>query len=846
MSEHHKRKNKLKDTVKAIRCEPVKKMFEDAAKISLDKAKEKKKELKDLLIKNNKKSTLRELNPKEIKNKNVISTFESTLTRSLNLEHDKLTEDLIVVQTYFFSVLEDIIKKGFMYKGEKYVIYTASAGQIRTKKTVFIKESSLNKINNKLMAGLTKEKINEKGGINTNKFLAYLALNNSSTDLWEGFDIDKCIVVNDLETSVRGVVDYINTDTYEIRPQEMDVPVEHTDGCGMILPKLTNKKARMIRAPWVKGLLMPFPFDKFIREHRGEHGVEISKITDIYGKEYDIFKDNIQVIFTKSQFKMWKYYNSWDEYKNNFKKYNCEIGYCNEEVDEFKNANFNYQMLQTLSDMTDSELASLTKTTNEDIHNIVKDRDVMLKSFGVKIGNINSNQNYLQQALSICPELLQDHHLRHMIYQIRNSLITRAKSGKFEVNGTYTFISPDLYAFCQHLFLGQDNPKGLLDNGEVFCNIYKEKDKLDCLRSPHLYMEHAVKNNISRRYDDRYTEIRRWFITNSLYVSNHDMMSKLLMYDVDGDQSMVVADESIIEIAERNSKNIYPLYYEMAKAGNNKLNGEEIYKGVIAAYTGGNIGQISNDITKIWNSGEVGSDELEAIKLLTMENNFVIDYAKTLFKLERPKDKHDLIKKYTKKKVPKFFMYAKKKELSNVEPWNDCVVNRLEKIIDSPSISFKNTELGKFDYKILMRDKTKHNHLNMEVVEKYDNLNKSKKFILGKCRDEHKTDTYVYSEIRRQMTEQFGDVYNIVDNLVCSLFRDKKSRYKDTFWYTFGDILFDNLQNNIKKPLDDGYIMCEGCGKRLKQKSYIHKFCEKCWKDHRKTYEKLKKKEYRS
>jgi hypothetical protein len=59
--------------------------------------------------------------------------------------------------------------------------------------------------------------------------------------------------------------DYINRDTYEITPQDMSVKIEHTDGCGIILPK-KSKKAFMVRLPYVKGLLVPFAFDEFAKE----------------------------------------------------------------------------------------------------------------------------------------------------------------------------------------------------------------------------------------------------------------------------------------------------------------------------------------------------------------------------------------------------------------------------------------------------------------------------------------------------------------------------------------------------------------------------------------------------
>ena len=79
-------------------------------------------------------------------------------------------------------------------------------------------------------------------------------------------------------------------------------------------------------------------------------------------------------------------------------------------------------------------------------------------------------------------------------------------------------------------------------------------------------------------------------------------------------------------------KNIVPLYYNMKKAEPTELNNETIYNGLNAAFTGGNIGLYSNDISKIWNNEvfSIGTDEekqeaIDAVKLLCMENNFVID-----------------------------------------------------------------------------------------------------------------------------------------------------------------------------------------------------------------------------
>lgn len=239
----------------------------------------------------------RQLNPEAISDKNVVTLFESALTRALGIKTNELTKDIMIVNVFFFQVFENLVRDGFMFEGEKYRFLTASAGQIRTKRAVFIKESAWNKIAMQMMCGLTIDKINELGGINPNKCLAYLALNSSATDPWPEFDIDKAIVVDDFESPVHGEVDYIDDVTYEIQRKVMDVDICHTDGMGL----MNSGTTRMTRLVWVKGLMVQFPFREFIKEYcpGGE-----CVVYDIYGDPHKIIEEDIQYIFTKSQFKL--------------------------------------------------------------------------------------------------------------------------------------------------------------------------------------------------------------------------------------------------------------------------------------------------------------------------------------------------------------------------------------------------------------------------------------------------------------------------------------------------------------------------------------------------------------
>ena len=769
----------------------------------------------------------------------------------------------MVVQIYYFDILKDILHNGYEYKGEKYIYFTSSSGQIRTKKCVFIKESTWKKYEKTIMCGLTVDEINRQGGCNSNKFLAYTALTNSATDEWKEFDIDKTIVIDDFETNVYGEFDFIDDKDFSITRKKDYIPITHTDGAGMILPNAFGVKQcnKMVRLPFIKGLVGVFSFDKFIKDNNCS-----PVIKDIYGVEHDIIKEDIQVIFTKSQFKFHSYYCNWEQYKENFKQYHCSANYTNPEEERIKDATINYQMLQSLTDITDEEIYQIAKPSIDKLNNICSSVNNIKNVFGITPYNLYKTS--LQKSIEIYPELLNDVYIRAKLKDMKDSLIKKYKSGKLQVKGKYTFILPDFYAACEHWFMGIKNPKGLLNDGEVFCWLFRLNDKLDCLRSPHLFCEHAIRNNIAYKDNDRQEKLREWFCSNALYTSCYDFISKLLMFDVDGDTSLVVSDKVIIDVAERNIKkfNIVPLYYDMKKAKPSQLNNENIYNGLIRAFTGGNIGIFSNNISKIWNNDVFvsGTDEekiqaLDNIKCLVAENNHTIDYAKTLYKPEFPDKIKQQITSFTKNPLPHFFKYAKDKNDEQITSINQSFVNKLNALIPNPRISCKYVKnnkpkkLDKPDYTLLMSNpeievkicKAENGRLiegTNPVVLKY--TEKAKQFF-------GKVDAAVFQTIPRDMLPQSEArhqiIYNniiievktalsnfgytdkeVADILVKYLYEIKNSKYKDLLWTCYGDILYDNLAKHKKRKTKD--IQCMDCGKwfEVKTKDNQTYRCEKC------------------
>ena len=751
-----------------------------------------------------------------------VSVFDSMLTRELGMKERQFNDQMFIVKVFYFEVANSLLRHGCVMNGERYVFFSASAGQIRTKKFVAIKESLLNLNWNKLTNGLTIDKINQQGGMNINKYLAYLALCNSGTEKWDTFDIDRTIVVDDWENDVEGTVDFIDDKAFEITRVDKELPIAQMDGCGIMLPSVSEKNF-MVRLPWVKGLLATFDFRKFIEVNDCS-----SVVTDIYGQTHDIIAEDIQIIFTKSQFKMWKFFSDWNEYKINFKLYGCTAGIGNEEedsADEFRDSVINYQMIQSLPDLSDDELKALAQKNVEDIEQLVTNKLVMLDTLGVNDNKSDYQLNDFQKCLRIYPELLQDPYCKKSLNDLKKKMESDLWSARFKLDGKYTFVIPDLYAFCEWLFMRVEKPNGVLQDGQVSCSLFKIGEELDCLRSPHLYCEHAIRTNV----------YSPWFTTNGIYISSHDFISRILQCDFDGDTLLLINNKTLVNAAKRNMQGKVPLYYEMKKAKAEPITNESLWNGIRLAYTGGNIGEISNQITKIWNHQDILDEDkkeqaLTCIKYLCMLTNFTIDYAKTLYKPVIPHDIRETLAEYNKNKVPAFFKYAKGKETDQVEHTGNSPIDRLIKLFKSKKLKYNisNDDIGKLDYAMLMDNpNTEYNEDIGMAYCKYVSTNM--KFNRAKEKDNDAAmSNYkaVYTQARDDILNMFSQYSTpyIIDNIIIYLFSVKRVKNKKAFWNIFASDIYENLVDNLETKI----TYCEHCGRRFRKNSNSAKLCPSC------------------
>ena len=631
--------------------------------------------------------------------------------------------------------------------------------------------------------------------------MAYTALAASATEEWTDFDIDRCIVIPDFEAPVTDRMMYIKPDyTYEIGMQT--VIIDHTDGCGMMSPEVSLSNF-MVRGDWIKGLLCSFDFIKWCNVNNVEPILE-----DAWHIKHDLVKEKINVILTTSMFKLYKLYTNWDEYKKFYKENGCHFCKTNYEEDYIPNTYLNYQEIQTLQDVTDEEIYQLTEKEHERIKNLTRNIDSMLT---VLKADEESEQPY-KVALKIYPELLREAYARQSLIDIRKRMLLDAKSGRIRCLNKRLFVIPDLWAACEYWFMGNKNPKGLLAKDEIACKIFRRHNKADVLRSPHLYCEHSIQKIVHDQ------NIYDWFYTNGVYTSVSSMISRILQFDVDGDQLNVIVDPLFVEIAERNIKkyDVIPLFYDSEKAKAEPINNESLFKGLIRAHEYSNIGEISNMLTRVWNKD---NPDRIAAALLTYLNNLRIDGAKTGVVHEYT-DYPQIAKRIGRAcsgrngRMPAFFATTRNgrkdtpenRSRKYADP-NNSTMNRICKAFDDIGyVNLNYAGVPQFNYQMLLSGPcldTKPDIYQLfceldnsnisSVIASQENVYSSEKQLVNNY-------SIVAEDITNEIIQRYGSLEYAYPYIVKYLFAGEgidKSAHKQMFWRVFGQIALENLRKNL-------------------------------------------------
>lgn len=747
---------------------------------------------------------------------NQIALFENEMVRYTenSLDDFPLIMEIVYMKiSNQTQIFKQILDRGLFIDDKKYIFYSSTTNQMKNGEFVLLEEDFYNKNQGKFMCGLTDDIINEKGGCNSGKYLAYKGLPLSSSIAPEKYyiDIDKCLVVPDFKTMINEEVETIGIDHIKreytgIERRKEDIEIPQTDGAGMFLPGLLPASAQ-IRCGHLKGAIFPFDFRKFLMLDKAE-GIKPNPIIhDAWGDEHDVLEEDIQFIFTASQLKMWRYYDSWNDYKEAFHKNGMRIAINKFADTEPKGyAKTSYQFIQTLSSekLTDEKIAELCADTIEYLDKMKNDLDTMIEI-------ASKDDDYITLALMQHKNLVYDEFIQSRLESKFQSERDDARGNKLILKDSlYSYICPDLYAFCTWLFCGIENPKGIIPRNYVYNSFFNDKlyEVVDCLRSPHLYIEHGIRNLVK---GDTLEMCKEWFNDYDTIVSSHDLLCRLLMFDVDGDEILLTPNKTIIECVPDN---IAPLYYIPFEPVKSEVNSEALYKAIVSCMENTSIGDISNVMTKNYNNPET---DMELNKILCCYNNLSIDYPKTqdIVKLGKHEEKYNELKAENN---PYFFIYAKGKNKSSCKESGNSNADRICKYIHKQTgnkkYTWKDSE-KKFNPSILFNNETP-----VKIkAEKYRELEKVMFMLKRKERGLVLSIKVAAKELSRSkgLEEKFSkyDVfYHMCEKLIMNIFdnreeaaeylldmeylqRENENRSKTILWNCFGDLIYKNICNNL-------------------------------------------------
>ena len=414
--------------------------------------------------------------------------------KSLQSQLDNLlfVGDIVNIKVVAKKEYRELGRKGFDLNGKHYVRFMVGSGQMRRNTVTFINEELFDYMQEKLMCGL-KDKIKT---INLAKLSAYFALSFSSV-LW--VREPRVCVIKDFDTIIPDQdINFIEdaSDDAKIKKIKKDIELNSADGQGLISPEMASLWAEdmhlsytpcsfVVRTAFVKGNLVPFDF----RAYAKEHGV--NTIKDRYGTEYNI--DEVDILLSESQFKMAKYYSSWEGYLSYHRAYNLKWGVAryNKEFDD-EYVLTNYQYIQVLN-LDKDDIRGLVSYTTNWIKNICSGNMEYTLAYNVGVKNpmlsidsiINSCGSVFTKVIIKNPKMLQDGFIQRKIYNSIRESIRQAKIGRIWVKGNYQFMISDPVAQCRSA-LGLE-PNGLIPANHIYSNFWNtrtDSEEVVCCRSP--------------------------------------------------------------------------------------------------------------------------------------------------------------------------------------------------------------------------------------------------------------------------------------------------------------------------------------------------------------------------
>ena len=356
-----------------------------------------------------------------------------------------------------------------------------------------------------------------------------------------------------------------------------------------------------LRNAWFKGMLYPFPIMEFFEEYYDK-----DTVVDIWGDEHNIA--DIEMITTESSLKLWKAYDSIDEYirlteENGFTWAVTKIS--PKVLDEQRELNYQYLQSYEFDDEDIEELCAPTVQYLKDA--LCGDYESTIRFLGI---SSNTEPNTWQRALYENPYMLGDPFIIDSVYRMIRKKIDNAKIGKLLVDGNYQICSGDPFILMEHV-CGLPL-KGLLKAGQIYSSYWVNRQIKDVVvfRSPM-----TSHNNIRRCEVVDNSETSYWYqyMDGIMILNGWDTMCQALNgEDFDGDINFSTNNPILLKgyrklpaliCIQHNAEKIIPTEEDIIKSNWNGM--------------GNQVGTITNRITtmmEVQSHFKKGSAEYEELQ----------------------------------------------------------------------------------------------------------------------------------------------------------------------------------------------------------------------------------------
>ena len=529
-----------------------------------------------------------------------------------------------------------MVDNGVFINNKKFVRLLCGAGNARRNTVIFIDVEWEERLRVVL-----KNNHDPNIQISPAKYNAYFALSASaSLEVSEPF----FCVIKDCEVVRTESVEYVDEGFPDdnIIKKERELKFNLFDGMGLISPRGAAQWADeleldyvpstfIIRNAFLKGMVCVFDFHKFAEEV-GNHIIQ-----DIWGNDVNI--RDMDLILTASQFKLWNGYDSSIAYRDKCRENFLSWGVLRYAPKEDATHVFsNYQFLQAL-DIDDKQIKSLCSKTIDYFEFAMggKHEYVLLYLLGKLAekeydkGLFDEVRDNVTRSVLLDKRMLQDVYVRNYLESSLNKKIKESYMGNLIMDGNYSIMIGDPYAFVEHAF--NFPVKGLLTRGESYSHYWNVRDieTIAACRPPLTWKSEVNVLHLVTDEDKKY-----WYqhIPSGIIYNVHGIDNMLHAdSDMDGDIIMTTDQEEFMQGAIGG----FPINYVQKPVTKSTLDELMLYKADMSAFNS-RIGFITNCSTTMYSmlplyeeESEKHNEIIKRLKLCRKEQGLQIDKAKGLF-----------------------------------------------------------------------------------------------------------------------------------------------------------------------------------------------------------------------